>query len=180
MEPSARRAARHRSRLPGRQIAQLDTVARSAHRDYADIWWQWSLRDDGSAWYRMARVWYWRPVPHTPRRREPPLWRQVAHLEPPGTVGQAAAAELLARVARGHGHYPAGPELPARPTRERQPAAGGPRLPEPAAALPPLPQRGPVAGIARALRMIFLGVTDADVEEHWARERLKEQRGRRR
>jgi ribosomal protein S27AE len=41
MEPSARRTARHRSRLPGREIARLDTAAPSAHRDYADILWQW-------------------------------------------------------------------------------------------------------------------------------------------
>lgn len=163
MEPSARRAARHRSRLPGREIARLGTVARSAHRDYADIWWQWSLRDDGSAWYRMARVWYWRPLPHTARRREPPLWRLVAQLDAPGTAGHAAAVELLAAVARGHGHFPAGSE-PRPPEPTRLAVAAVRRLPV------RRPRRSAASEAARALRMIFVGVTDADIAEAAARE----------
>jgi len=97
MEPSGRRTARHRSRLPGREIARLDTVARSAHRDYADIWWRWSLLDDGTVWYRLARVWYWRPVPHAPGRREPPLWRQVAQ----AGLGRCARTRWRRRAGRG-------------------------------------------------------------------------------
>ena len=162
MEPSVRRTARHRSRLPGREVARLDTVARSAHRDYADIWWRWSLRDDGSAWYRLARVWYWRPVPHR-ARREPPLWRQVAQLDSPGTADQGAA-ELLAKVACGHGHYPAGSEpQPQEPVPSATLAAERPPVRQ--------PRRRAAAGFARALRMIFVGVTGEDVAE--AREREK-------
>ena len=153
-----------RNRFPHEGGPRLDTVARSAHRDYADIWWQWSLRDDGSAWYRLARVWYWRPVPHTARRREPPLWRLVAQLDAQGAAGQAAAAELLATVARGHGHYPAG--------SEPQPPGAG-RLAVPAVRVLPArrPRRGAASGFARALRMIFVGVTDADIAEAAARDR---------
>ena len=159
MEPSATLTARHRSRLPGREIARLDTVARSAHRDYADIWWRWSLRDDGSAWYRLALVWYWRPVPHTTRRREPPLWQHVAQLNPAGTARQGAA-ELLARVARGHGHYLAG--------SEPQPPGPG-QLAVPAVRRPPAlrPRRDAVFGLA--LRMAFGKVTAAEMAENRAR-----------
>lgn len=165
MEPSAGRTARHRSRLPGREIARLDTVARSAHRDYADIWWQWSLRDDGSAWYRLEQVWYWRPVPHAARRREPPLWRPGGSTwTAPGTAGQAAAAELLATVARGHGHYPAGSE-PQPPESARLAVPVVSRLPTRRR------RRGAASEFARALRMIFVGVTDADIAEAAARDR---------
>jgi hypothetical protein len=92
-----------------------------------------------------------------------------AQLDSPGLVGRGAAAELLAKVSRGHGHYPAGSE----PQPQELPATL-------AAGRPPVrqPRRSAAAGFTRALRMIFLGVTDEDVAE--AREREKREREQRR
>ena len=104
---ASRRAVRYRVRLRGAELARLDTAYDSP--PFAQIHWRWSLRSDGTIWYRLTRTWYWQPVPHAARRREPALWRLAGKLAPEDfaryAAKEATAAQLLAEAAQAHGHY---------------------------------------------------------------------------
>ena len=86
-------------RLPVREISRIETTYTS---DLGTFAWAWVVRADGEVQYRLT---------HVDGRRERNAWRSVCRL----TRAERRAIEsnpgrgtdLLIRLAREHGHFPA-------------------------------------------------------------------------
>jgi hypothetical protein len=85
-------------RFVAREIGRIETSYTS---DLGKLSWAWIVRADGEVLYRLS---------HVGGRAERNHWRPVYRLTPVERRALAAhsikAADLLARVARQHGHYP--------------------------------------------------------------------------
>jgi hypothetical protein len=86
-------------RLAAREISQIETTYTS---DLGTLSWAWVVRADGEVQYRLS---------HVDGRRERNPWRSVCRLTTVErrAIGsdQVRATDLLVRLAREHGHFPA-------------------------------------------------------------------------
>jgi hypothetical protein len=91
---------------------EVVTLPARNHESSADLEWQWTLRADGSVWWRLTRV---------RGREEHNDWQYAGELDKAGwnalAAGQLTPADYLETCARDHGHRLAVP-------RHRQPRLG--------------------------------------------------------
>jgi len=84
-----------------REVSRIETGYRS---ELGELSWEWVIRVDGTVHYRLNRV---------AGKAERNPWQLVYRLTPAQRrlldAEPHRAADLLARIARERGHYPAGP-----------------------------------------------------------------------
>ena len=85
-------------RLSAREITSIETTYTSELGTFS---WAWVIRADGEVQYRLS---------HVDGRRERNPWQSVCRLTATQRLSigsdQARATDLLARLARQHGHFP--------------------------------------------------------------------------
>ncbi len=90
----------HMPRFSAREIGRIETTYASA---LGRLSWDWVLRADGTVAYRLSQV---------DGRSERNDWQVIRRLTPTEkrAIGNDStrARDFLSRVAREHGHYPAG------------------------------------------------------------------------